>query len=277
MNARARTEELRLYPKCLMSIASIAVVACLSACGGSDGSVGIGSGQDPDPVALDFPVAYTKGPLLDEDMELQTPTDIREVQRFNIGTDLYLLDRASPTAPEQNVTLAETEGLGDVDGVEISADGTRVLFAMRGPFDENLNDEDQPSWNIWEYDIPTAALRRIIPDDLTAEEGHDIDPQYLADGRIIFSSTRQTQGKAILVDENKQQFEAFDESFGEPSFVLHVMDDDGNNLHQVSFNQSHDLEPTMRDNGKVVFTRWDNAGNNNAMHLYQMNPDGSAL
>ena len=25
---------------------------------------------------------------------------------------------------------------------------------------------------------------------LTAEEGHDIHPQYLADGRIIFSSTR---------------------------------------------------------------------------------------
>jgi hypothetical protein len=277
MNARARIEELRLNPKRLLSIVSIVVAACLTACGGSDGSVGVGSGQDPDPVALDFPVAYTKGPLRDENMDLQSPTDIREVQRFNVGTDLYLLDRASPTALEQNITFSETQGLGDVDGVEISADGARVLFAMRGPFDENLDDEDQPKWNVWEYDIPTATLRRIIPDDLTAEEGHDIDPQYLADGRIIFSSTRQTQGKAILVDENKQQFEAFDESFGEPSFVLHVMDDDGNNLHQVSFNQSHDLEPTMRDNGKVVFTRWDNAGNNNAMHLYQMNPDGSAL
>jgi hypothetical protein len=277
MSARARIEKLRLNPKRLLSIAAIVVATSLTACGGGDGSVGVGSGQDPDPVALDFPVAYTKGPLLDVDMNLQSPTDIREVQRFNIGTDLYLLDRASPTAPEQNITFSETQGLGDVDGVEISADGTRVLFAMRGPFDPNLADEDQPSWNIWEYEIPTATLRRIIPDDLTAEEGHDIDPQYLADGRIIFSSTRQTQGKAILVDENKQQFEAFDESFGEPSFVLHVMDEDGNNLHQVSFNQSHDLEPTLRDNGKVVFTRWDNAGNNNAMHLYQMNPDGSAL
>jgi hypothetical protein len=149
-----------------------------------------------------------------------------------------------------------------------------VLFAMRGPFDPNLNDEDQPTWNIWEYDIPSGALTRIIPDDLTAEEGHDIDPHYLADGRIIFSSTRQSQSKAILVDEGKQQFEAFDESFGEPSFVLHVMDADGNNIHQVSFNQSHDLQATLRSNGKVVFTRWDNAGNNDAMHLYQMDPDG---
>jgi hypothetical protein len=255
----------------------IAAAAWLAACGDSDGSVGIGSGQNPDPVALDFPIAYTKGPLRDEDMDLQSPTDIREVLRFSIGTDLYLLDRASPSAIERNVTLAETQGLGDVQGVEISADGERVLFAMRGPFDENLDDEDQPTWNIWEYDIPLGMLRRIIPDDLTAEEGHDIDPQYLADGRIIFSSTRQTLSRAILVDENKQQFEAFDESFGEPSFVLHIMEDDGNNIEQVSFNQSHDLEPTLRDNGKLVFTRWDNAGANNSMHLYQMNPDGGEL
>jgi len=275
MSARARIEKLRLNPKRLFSIAAMSAAALLAGCGTGDGSVGVGTGQDPDPVALDFPVAYTKGPLLDDQMALQSPTDIREVQRFNIGTDLFVLDRASPTAPEQNVTFAETQGLGDVQGVEISVDGTRVLFAMRGPFDPNLADEDQPSWNIWEYEIPTAILHRIVIDDLTAEEGHDIDPQYLADGRIIFASTRQTQSKGILVDENKQQFEAFDESFGEPSFVLHVMDDDGDNLHQVSFNQSHDLEPTLRDNGKVVFTRWDNAGINNAMHLYQMNPDGS--
>jgi len=277
MSKRARIEKLRLNPQRMLSIAAIAAAASLAGCGASDGSVGVGSGQDPDPVALDFPVAYTKGPLLDEDMALQSPTDIREVQRFSVGTDLYLLDRASPTAPEQNITFAETQGLGDVRGVEISVDGTRVLFAMRGPFDPNLDDEDQPTWNIWEYEVPTATLRRIIPDDLTAEEGHDIHPQYLADGRIIFSSTRQAQSKAILVDEGKQQFEAFDESFGEPSFVLHVMDEDGNNIRQVSFNQSHDLEPTLRDNGKVVFTRWDNAGVNDAMHLYQMDPDGGEL
>lgn len=275
MCSRERIEDLDAIWQRLWSLAGVAAASTfLAACGPSDGSVGVGSGQDPDPVALDFPIAYTKGPLLDVDMALTVPTDIREVQRFNVGTDLFLLDRASPTATERNISIAETQGLGDVQGVEISADGRTVLFAMRGPFDPNLADEDQPTWNVWEYDIPSSTLRRIIPDDLTAEEGHDIDPHYLADGRIVFSSTRQSQSKAILVDEGKQQFEAFDEDFGEPAFVLHVMDADGNNIRQVSFNQSHDLEPSMRGNGKVVFTRWDNAGGNNAMHLYQMDPDG---
>src|SRR5690606_5416801 len=132
--------------------------------------------------------------------------------------------------------------------------------AMRGPFDPDLDDEDQPTWNIWEYEIATDTLRRIITSDITAEAGQDISPHYLADGRIIFASTRQRQSKAVLLDEGKPQFDAQDEDRNEPAFVLHVMDDDGENLHQVSFNQSHDLDPTLLDSGKVLFSRWDHAG-----------------
>src|SRR5690606_24981056 len=55
------------------------------------------------------------------------------------------------------------------------------------------------------------------------------------------------------------------------------MDADGGNLHQVSFNQSHDLEPTVLADGRVLFSRWDHAGGVNGIHLYTMNPDGSGL
>jgi len=251
----------------------------LAACGGGDGSVGVGSGQDPDPVAPDFPLAYTKGPLFDADMNLQVNTDVRDILRFDVGTDLYLRDRASPTAVERNVTERVTQRQGDVMGVEISVDGTKVLFAMRGPVDPNLalDDEDQPTWNIWEYEIPTDTLRRIIASDITAEAGQDISPHYLPDDRILFVSTRQRQAKAILLDEGKPQFDARDEDRQEPAFVLHVMRDDGSDLHQISFNQSSDYDPTVLDNGKVLFGRWDHAGNVNAINLYQMNPDGSEL
>jgi hypothetical protein len=257
--------------------AVLALAAAFAACGGSDGSVGVGSGQEPDPVAVDFPIAYTKGPLFDEDMQIQMPSDLRDLQRFNVGTDLYMRDRASPTAVERNITFDETEGLGDVMGVEISIDGTKVLFAMRGPFDPNLDDEDQPTWNVWEYDITTDTLRRIIASGITAEAGQDIAPHYLADGRIIFSSTRQRQSKAILLDEGKPQFEATDENRNDPAYVLHVMDADGDNLHQVSFNQSNDLDPVLLDDGRVLFSRWDHAMGANGIHLYTMNPDGTDL
>ena len=58
----------------LLAVAAMA----LAGCGSSDGSVGVGTGQQPDPVAPDFAIAYTKGPLFDEDMELQQPTDLRD-------------------------------------------------------------------------------------------------------------------------------------------------------------------------------------------------------
>jgi len=262
--------------------AALAVtIACVAACSGDgDGSVGIGQGQDPDPVAPDFPIAYTKGPLFDEDEALQVNTDLRDILRFAVGTDLYVRDRASPTAPERNVTERFTQGRGDVMGVEISADGRKVLFAMRGPVDENLalDDEDQPKWNIWEYEIAADTLRRLIVSDLTAQQGHDISPHYLPDGRIIFASTRQQTAKAILLNDGKPQFDARDEDRQEPAFVLHVMRDDGRDeFKQVSFNQSSDYEPTVLDNGKVLFSRWDHAGSVNGIHLYQMNPDGTEL
>ena len=75
-------------------------------------------------------------------------------------------------------------------------------------------------------------------------------PHYLPDGRIVFSSTRQRQSRAILLDEGKPQFAAQDEDHNEPAFVLHVMDADGSDIHQISFNQSHDLDPAVLDDGR---------------------------
>ena len=55
------------------------------------------------------------------------------------------------------------------------------------------------------------------------------------------------------------------------------MNADGSSLSQVSFNQIHEMDPSVLSNGQIVFSRWDNAGPNDAFNLYRMNPDGSAL
>ncbi|MDZ7645070.1 MAG: hypothetical protein U5K76_13155 [Woeseiaceae bacterium] len=255
------------------------VVMALGACGGSGDGVSIGSGQDPDPVIVDFPIAYIKAPLpVDDQGEFQS-SDVREQITFNFGADLYFRDRASPSAMDVNITARETDGLGAVRDVEISYDGTKLLFAMRGPvdLDLDLDDEDQPTWNIWEYEIATDMLRRVIASDLTAEIGHDVSPLYLPDGRILFSSTRQRRSSAVLLDEGKPQFAAQDEDRNEDAFVLHVMNEDGTGIEQVTYNQSHEFDATVSADGRIVFSRWDNAAGNDAINLYRMNPDGSRL
>ncbi|MGB5338026.1 MAG: hypothetical protein WBO06_02915 [Gammaproteobacteria bacterium] len=243
----------------------------LTACGGS------GEGQDPDPLVEDFGIAFVARPVPMDEEGIPVQPDIREVTTFNAGADLFYRELASPSAPERNVTVAFTGGMGDVKDVEASYDGEKLLFAMRAPEIENADPEDQPKWNIWEYEIATDLLQRVIPSDITAEAGHDVAPYYLPDGRIIFSSTRQRQSKAILLDEGKPQFPALDEDTGEPAAVLHVMNADGSDIHQVSFNQSHDLDPVVLSSGEVVFSRWDGMGNRNTISLYKMHPDGTEL
>ena len=255
----------------VLSMVSILVVACSK----GDG-VQIGTGQSPDPVVIDFPIAYIKSPIPTDAAGVFQQQDLREQITFEFGADLYYRERAAVGALSVNITERESNGLAAVRDVEMDYDGSRLLFSMRVPFEMGVDVEDQvATWNIWQYTFETDELIRVIPTPLSADIGHDIMPKYLPDGRIIFSSTRQHQSQGLLVDEGKQGFSAQDEDDNEFAFNLHVMDDDGGNLHQVTFNQSHDLDPSVLANGQVVYSRWDHNQSNNAVNLYRMNPDGS--
>ena len=266
-----------------LRLASLATsVSILAACGGSTTAGGSSFADDADPVVQDFPIAYVKRPiLLDEDGNLET-SEVRSAAEFRPGAELLVRDRASPSATEVSIT----EGIfpDDVDGnppmydvkdVSVSFDGTKLVFAMRAPEDPNLDDEDQPKWNIWIYDRAAGTTTRVIGSDISAEIGQDVAPRFLPDGRIVFSSTRQRQSKAVLLDEGKPQFPAFDEDRDEEALTLHVMDDDGSDIHQITFNQSSDLDPTVLSNGQVAFSRWDNVAGNDRISLYTSNPDGT--
>ena len=256
--------------------ALLSVAAIIAACSQGDG-VSIGTGQDPDPVVIDFPIAYIRAPIPTDDNGDFEQDDVREQITFDFGADLYFRDRASPSAEAVNITGDLTQGLAAIRDVEIAYDGSTLVFAMRYPFDPNVDEEDLPTWNIWKYTFDTAVLERVITSDLTAEIGHDIMPKYLPDGRIIFASTRQTRSQAVLLDEGKPGFPALDEDENEFAFNIHIMNDDGTGVEQLTFNQSHDLDPAPLANGQIVFSRWDHAGPHDEVNLYRMNPDGSAL
>ena len=146
---------------------------------------------------------------------------------------------------------------------------------MRGPLTQKMKQKDPPTWHLWEYIISTDTLQQVIPPSLEPDTSNNVGPHYMPDGRIVFSSTAQRQSKAILLDEGKPQFEAQNEARSEPAFVLHVISADRAEFHQIEFNQSHDRDATVLANGRILFTRWDNAPGKDAMHLYTSNPDGT--
>ena len=263
---------------------------CLSVAAALTGCLSSADSQQADPVVVENPVAYVKRPLLfDDNSGALIEDNLADPSGFRPGARLFLKSSASIDAGAVDISSRAFSGSAfldddgrlryDVKDLHVSHDGNRVLFAMRAPEIEDADEEDQPTWNIWEYDRATDLLRRIITSDVTAKAGQDVAPAYLPDGRIVFSSTRQRTSKAVLLDEGKGQYAGLDENRDVPAFVLHTMDEDGDNISQITFNQSHDLDPLVTDAGAIVFSRWDNAGqtSNNGVNLYKVNPDGTGL
>lgn len=246
----------------------------LSACGGG----GSGSSNSVT-VEGNVAIAYVKRPVT----TLGNPTDSIT---FTQGGDLYTREKSSPTAPEVNITASMTNGRGDVSDPEVSYDGTKILFAMRCTVDSapqcyGVGPSADDTWNIWEYDIRKASFRKIIGDPRVARAGDDVDPAYLPDGRIVFVSTRQEKSKQQMTAQGITPYSYLDEYEREPATTLHVMDSNGTNIHQISFNQSHDRNPSVILNGQhageIMYSRWDHVGERNQFSIFTTNPDGTNL
>lgn len=258
------------------------IILLVSGCGGSQ--IGGEDTQEPDAVVQDLPIVYIRRPLpLDEDGMPQT-LNLLEPAEFNPGAELILRELASPSAMEISLSqrlfdeeIFAADELIDIKDISVSDDGSMLVFALRAPEIENADEEDQPTWNIWQYDLNADTLSRVITSDLIAEQGQDIAPAFLPDGRIVFSSSRQQSNKSTLLDEGKPQYEGQDEDRRVDAFVIHTMNADGTNVRQITFNQSHDLDPHVLRDGRIVFSRWDNMGSRNNVNLYTVNPDGRNL
>lgn len=255
----------------------------LVACGGGSGG-GSNSGQKPDPVVVDLPLAYVQRPIpVDEDGNPVFP-DVFSPDSFNPGAELFIKARATVQAEVINVSrpafaddpnfTVDTPNY-DVKDVTASLDGKKLAFAMRAPEDPDLDDDEQPTWNIWEYELESKVLKRVIASDIEAEKGNDVSPRYLPDGRILFSSDRQKRSKEILLDEGKPQFGSVNERDNDiTAFQLHTMKADGSDIQQITFNQSHDIMPSILPDGRILYVRWDGFGADQ-LSFYTANPDGT--
>ncbi|MBZ9610057.1 hypothetical protein [Rheinheimera maricola] len=253
--------------RCLL-LACIALAGC---------KADISVQQEPlDPVVQEIALAFIERPLLINTDEPYL-TNLRDPAAFNPGARLVLKQNAFAESSENILTdaLFDENALYDVKDLHASPDGMTLLFAMRAPELDNVPDELQPKWDLWRYDVGTNAITPLIADMQLAQRGHDISPAFLADGRIIFSSSRQTTSRQILLDEFKPQYNALDEDLNTLTFNLHVMNADGSNIRQLSFNLSHDLYPVVLDDGHILYSRWDNQASRSMFNWYKMRPDGS--
>ena len=134
---------------------------------------------------------------------------------------------------------------------DLSFDAGRVLFCFHPANEKNFH--------LYEINIDGTGLRQI-----TDGIYDDVDPIYLPDGEhIIFPSTRGHNYVRCMPPTN--------------SFSLTRCDLDGGDMYIISRNIEPDYLPSLLDDGRVIYTRWEYTDKPlwRAQSLWTMNPDGT--
>ncbi|HUT89653.1 MAG TPA: SUMF1/EgtB/PvdO family nonheme iron enzyme [Thermoguttaceae bacterium] len=159
----------------------------------------------------------------------------------------------SPVGAEGELsTLFKPDGGRFAGDVDLHFDADRLLFSMPGSHDR---------WQVFEIGLDGSGLS-----ELTGEQP-DVDSYdacYLPDGKILFTSTACFIGVPCVYG-------------GSHVSTLYVMDADGKNIRQLCFDQEHDWCPTVMNNGRVLYSRWEytDTPHSNTRLLFHMNPDGT--
>jgi hypothetical protein len=133
---------------------------------------------------------------------------------------------------------------------EVSFDGRRILFSMRK--------DPKDSYHLYEISATggePAPLTRMKDVD-------DLDPLYLPDGGIVFTSTREPKycacNRHIMAN-------------------LFRMNADGSNIHQIGRSTLFEGHGSLMNDGRILYDRWEYVDRNfgDAQALWNCNPDGT--
>ncbi|HUS93237.1 MAG TPA: hypothetical protein VM695_15370, partial [Phycisphaerae bacterium] len=182
--------------------------------------------------------AYTEG-----------QSDAQAERHFRAGSALCLLE-ADEAQGTVRTLLSDPKGV--IRDPEVSYDGRRVLFAWK-------KSDREDDYHLYDMDVASGHVRQLT-DGLGFA---DYEPVYLPNGDIVFNSTRCVQ----IVD-----------CWWTEVSNLYTCDKDGKYMRRLSFDQVHTNYPTVLDDGRVIYTRWDynDRGQLFPQPLYQMNYDGTA-
>jgi len=135
---------------------------------------------------------------------------------------------------------------------DVSYDGGRVLFCYKA--------HDDISFHLFEINIDGTGLRQ-----LTTGDYDDIDPIYLPDGHIVFTTTRANTYVRCMPYTY--------------CYVLARCDADGRNVYIISRNNEPDWCPAVLNDGRFCYSRWEYHDKAlwRIQSLWSMNQDGTGV
>ncbi len=140
---------------------------------------------------------------------------------------------------------------GIVRNPDVSFDGRTILFSWK-------QSDRGDDYHLYELAVNGGDVHQITHGAGLA----DYEGVYMPDGNIVFSSTRCSQ----TVDCNWVEVSN-----------LYLTDPAGSFVRRIGFDQVHTIFPTLSDDGRVLYTRWEynDRGQIFPQPLFQMNPDGT--
>ncbi len=178
------------------------------------------------------------------------------VPQIDARFDCEMFSRLGGRLCVYNLRTGELKKLiDDPDGCvrdhTLSFDAKKILFSWRKG--------KSSDFHLYEIDADGTNLKKL---PIAREGVNDIEPAYLPNGDIVFSSTRM--GKVV-------------QCFFMPVCDIHRWYKSENKIAVLSQNPDVDGTPNLLPDGRVIYMRWDyNQRNQLAFHhLWTMNPDGS--
>ncbi|MBI2299619.1 MAG: SUMF1/EgtB/PvdO family nonheme iron enzyme [Armatimonadetes bacterium] len=162
----------------------------------------------------------------------------------------------SPVRPDGGLTtLYKPDGGRFVGDACLGFDARTLLFSMPG---------GNGRWQVHELGLDGAGPRQLplIPDP----DVDNYDACYLPDGKLLFTSTAPFTGVPCVTGaDHVSNLYLFD-----PRAV-------GQSIRRLTFEQDHDWCPTVLEDGRVMYLRWEYSDIPHyvARILFTMNPDGT--
>jgi len=142
------------------------------------------------------------------------------------------------------------EGLMDIC---LDFSGTKFLYSGI--------DLDSNTFQVYEMKLSGGRPRRITP---ILPEIDNYNGIYLPNGKILFCSTASLNSVPCV---------------GGSDYVgtLYEINSNGSDMKQVCFDQENDWYPWVKENGRVMYSRWEYTDNSHYFTriLLEMNPDGT--
>jgi formylglycine-generating enzyme required for sulfatase activity len=159
----------------------------------------------------------------------------------------------SPVRPEGRLTSIYKPPAGQlINEVDLHFDANKIMFSMP---------DKRELWQVYEINIDGTNMLQISPDN--QPDVHNFDSCYLPNGNIAYISTAPFQGVPCNASVNVG--------------MMYLMDNSGNNVRQICFEQDHNFCPTVMNDGRILYLRWEYTDIPHvwARFLFTMNPDGT--